>query len=127
MTIDEIARLVVEACRHEKVAYMVIGAFAFNFYGVPRATNDLDVMISHEGFQPIRRVVARLDPLSHKNALVSTHLCMSFVEKIKIPLACPAEVSVSGYTEDSQGKSPHSMIRRRRIIECGEIFKRRCF
>lgn len=60
MTIDEIAKLVVEACNSENVEYMVTGAFAFNMYGIPRATNDFDVVIGLAGEYPIRRIVARL-------------------------------------------------------------------
>jgi hypothetical protein len=53
MTIDDIAKLVIAACNSENIDYMVTGAFAFNYYGIPRSTNDFDVVVSLAGETPM--------------------------------------------------------------------------
>ena len=41
---------------------MVTGAFAVSYYGIPRSTKDVDVVLSVQGGASLSRVVARLEP-----------------------------------------------------------------
>jgi len=63
MTVEELAALVVDACEAEGVMHMVTGAIAYNMYGIPRSTKDVDVVISMSDPGSMERVVARLAPL----------------------------------------------------------------
>ncbi len=63
MTVEALAALVIDACESEGVEHMVTGAFAVSFYGIPRSTKDVDVVISLSGGSAIERIVARLDPI----------------------------------------------------------------
>jgi len=46
MRIFELAKLTISACETEAVDYMLTGAFATSCYGIPRATRDVDFVIS---------------------------------------------------------------------------------
>jgi len=63
MTIEALAAAVLAACEAESVAYMLTGAFAFNYYGIPRATKDVDVVIELPGHDPIPALITRLSEL----------------------------------------------------------------
>jgi len=63
MTVEELAAAVLDACDAEKVDHMVTGAFAVSFYGIPRSTKDVDVLISLMGGDPIQPVVSRLESI----------------------------------------------------------------
>jgi hypothetical protein len=63
MKVEELAAIVVTACEAEKVDHMVTGAFAVGFYGIPRSTKDVDLVIGVEiGSDAIERIISRLDP-----------------------------------------------------------------
>ncbi len=61
MTIEQIAAAVLDACEKENVEHMLTGAFAHGFYGIPRSTKDVDVVLSLAGADPIQKVVRRLE------------------------------------------------------------------
>lgn len=63
MTIEGLASAVLDACEAESVAYMLTGAFAFNFYGIPRATKDVVVVIELPGSDPFPKLISRLSGL----------------------------------------------------------------
>lgn len=62
MTVEFLAALVIDACEAEGVEHMVTGAFAPGFYGIPRSTKDVDVVISLSSGSAIDRLLVRLDP-----------------------------------------------------------------
>ncbi len=70
MTVELLAATVIDACEAEGVKHMLTGAFAFNLYGIPRATKDVDVVLSVDGSGPMERVMARLEPVVEFNAQV---------------------------------------------------------
>jgi hypothetical protein len=45
VTSDEATIAVVEALEALKIPYMVVGSFSTNFYGVPRSTHDVDLIV----------------------------------------------------------------------------------
>ncbi len=63
MTVEELATAVVDACSTEAVDHMVTSAFATSFYGIPRSTKDVDVVLSLKGGDAIRRVATRLQTI----------------------------------------------------------------
>lgn len=62
MLVEELAGRVIAACEAEQVDHMVTGALAFNLYGIPRSTKDVDLVIDVSGDDVIRRLIARLEP-----------------------------------------------------------------
>jgi hypothetical protein len=61
MTIEDLARAVLDACEHEEVEHMLTGAFAHGLYGIPRSTKDVDVVLSLSAGNPIAKVVRQLE------------------------------------------------------------------
>lgn len=70
MTVEEIAIQVIEACETEGVAHMVTGAFAFNYYGIPRSTKDVDLVVDVSPPGKIETVIKRLSSSIEFNAQV---------------------------------------------------------
>jgi len=60
MNIEELAVMVVEACEHAKVEYMLTGAFAYGAYAIPRSTKDVDVVVAVENPKTIEVVTGTL-------------------------------------------------------------------
>ncbi|NJM37958.1 MAG: hypothetical protein HC845_08955 [Akkermansiaceae bacterium] len=61
MTVEELAISVIQACEAEKIPHMITGAFAYNAYGIPRSTKDVDFVIDVTG-NSVNRVINRLEP-----------------------------------------------------------------
>ncbi|HUG89281.1 MAG TPA: hypothetical protein VML55_00505 [Planctomycetaceae bacterium] len=57
---DELALYVIERLGEVGIAYMVVGSYASNMYGEPRATNDIDIVVAAR-FPQIEQLAARLD------------------------------------------------------------------
>lgn len=62
MKVEDLAALAVSACEEEGVAFMVTGAFACGYCGIPRSTKDVDLVLGVEDRSGIERVIARLAP-----------------------------------------------------------------
>ena len=62
MIADEVFRRVVDALERAGIPYMLTGSFASSFHGVPRATQDIDLVISPTADQ--LRALVRLLPAS---------------------------------------------------------------
>lgn len=62
MKVEDLANRVIGACESESLDYMVTGAFAFGFYGIPRSTKDVDLVISMGVSDAISRIISRLEP-----------------------------------------------------------------
>ena len=63
MKIEELAVAVIDACTIVEVDHMITGAFAFNLYGIPRTTSDVDLVLSVKQTDAIERVVKQLSPM----------------------------------------------------------------
>ena len=50
MTSERAVARLIEALEQEGVGYMLVGAYSSNLYGVPRATDDADVVIEFGSF-----------------------------------------------------------------------------
>jgi hypothetical protein len=61
MNADEAVVAVIDALEGTGVGYFVVGSFSSNFYGVPRATADADIVVQL-GDVPLADVLARLGP-----------------------------------------------------------------
>ena len=62
MKVEDLAALAISACEKEGIAYMVTGAFACGYCGIPRSTKDVDLVLGVEDRSGIERVIARLAP-----------------------------------------------------------------
>ena len=60
--VGEIAVLVVKAIEAEQIDYMLVGAYSSGAYAIPRATKDVDIVISLGSPDQIDGLVTRLDP-----------------------------------------------------------------
>ena len=49
MTESELAKIVITHLEESGVDYVLVGGIAYNFYGIPRSTNDADFVVSIEG------------------------------------------------------------------------------
>ena len=54
MNSEQALARVIERLEEDRVAYMVVGAMSSNLYGVPRATDDADVVVSFDDFDIVR-------------------------------------------------------------------------
>jgi len=61
VNIEDLAARVIQACEEEGAAHMVTGAFAFNYYGIPRATRDVDIVVELLNAQTIPSIIRRLE------------------------------------------------------------------
>jgi hypothetical protein len=50
MSSEQAVASILAALEREGVGYMLVGAFSSNLYGVPRATNDADVVVHFDSF-----------------------------------------------------------------------------
>ena len=55
MTSEEAIAAVIDALEATDVPYMLVGSLSSNFYGVPRATEDADLVV-HLGATPLNRI-----------------------------------------------------------------------
>lgn len=61
MNQEEVLTLVLDALHHSGIAFMVTGSFAGNLHGLPRATQDADVVVEG-GRRQFERFIAELGP-----------------------------------------------------------------
>lgn len=62
MTVEELARAVIAACEQSGANHMITGAFAFNYYGLPRATHDIDIVVEIRDPGTLPGIISRLGP-----------------------------------------------------------------
>jgi len=62
MTVEELAIRVIAACEARSLDHMLTGAFAYNCYGIPRATKDVDIVVDVSGPGGINSIIAELKP-----------------------------------------------------------------
>lgn len=60
MTLEQAAGRVLHALDDAGVPHMLVGGLTANYYGIPRATQDVDVVVQLTGHEPLTRVVASL-------------------------------------------------------------------
>lgn len=61
MTIEQIAVAVIKACESIGVDHMVTGAFAYNYYGIPRSTKDFDIVVDVRGSHAMTKIICQLE------------------------------------------------------------------
>ena len=62
MTVEKLAMKVISACEAENFDHMLTGAFAFNYYAIPRSTTDVDIVVDVTGDGNISKLIKRLEP-----------------------------------------------------------------
>lgn len=70
MKIVELAKLAIDACDAEGVEHMLTGALATSFYGIPRSTKDVDLVLALTGADELAGVTRRLDGVVEFDAQV---------------------------------------------------------
>lgn len=63
MKLENLAILVIEAAEAVGIEFMTVGAIAAGAYGVPRATRDVDLLISVQTPENVDALIGRLVPL----------------------------------------------------------------
>ncbi|HEX3152440.1 MAG TPA: hypothetical protein VHR66_30480 [Gemmataceae bacterium] len=61
MMIEEAAGLVVQTSRELGIPIMIVGSLSSNYYGIPRSTNDADLVVQLQPGQ-LMELVKRLGP-----------------------------------------------------------------
>jgi len=69
MSIEEFAVLILDACDELKVDHMLTGAFAYNLYGIPRSTKDIDIVVNMASGDPIHLLMERLSDVNFSTEL----------------------------------------------------------
>jgi hypothetical protein len=54
MTSEQALARLIERLEEDQVLYMIVGAMSSNLYGVPRATDDADIVVSFDNFDVVR-------------------------------------------------------------------------
>ncbi len=62
MTVEQLAIRVIRACEAQSVDHMLTGAFAYNCYGIPRATKDVDIVVDVSAPGGIKPLITKLEP-----------------------------------------------------------------
>jgi hypothetical protein len=60
MNVEQLATIVIDACEAEGIGHMLTGAFAASFYGVPRSTSDVDLVVDLEKPEFFAAIATRL-------------------------------------------------------------------
>lgn len=60
MKVEALASLVVQAIDHVGIDYILVGSFSSGYYGIPRATKDVDIVISIQSQDPVHTLEKRL-------------------------------------------------------------------
>lgn len=60
MNVEQLAIIVIDACEAEGIGHMLTGAFAASFYGVPRSTSDVDLVVDLEKPEFFAAIATRL-------------------------------------------------------------------
>jgi hypothetical protein len=55
MSGEQVVARLIESLERDGVAYMLVGALSSNLYGVPRATNDADLVVRFDSFNLVKR------------------------------------------------------------------------
>lgn len=113
MTSDEAAAAVIDALESLRVPYMLVGSFASNYYGVPRATQDIDLVVQARG-ETICAVAKelgprfRLDPQISFETVTATSRLVLYVSQI------PFEVEFFLLSDDAHDQQ--RFARRQRVV-----------
>ena len=60
MAIEEVARNAIAALKRARVPHMLVGGVAVSYYGLPRATIDIDIVLALESKAAVDRFIAAL-------------------------------------------------------------------
>ena len=71
MDVFTLAGKVIEALDAEHVPYLVVGALSVSVFGIPRATKDVDIVISLPTRQPLTAVAQRLRDIAEFDPQIS--------------------------------------------------------
>ena len=78
---DEAALVVVAVLERAGVPYMVVGSLSSNYYGVPRSTKDVDIVIQFD-LESLRALVAELGPNFHLDPQLSVEMVTGMTKNI---------------------------------------------
>lgn len=62
MTVEQLAIRVIGSCEKQSMDHMLTEAFAYNCYGIPRATKDVDIVVDVSGPGGIKSLIEALAP-----------------------------------------------------------------
>ena len=118
MTSGQAVARLIEALEREGVGYMLVGAFSSNLYGVPRATNDADIVVEFDSFN-LGEFCRRL---GDEFVLDRQMMIESFTGSVRnvITFAPTAfEIEIFRLGDDSHHRERFARRRRMRVPESG--------
>ncbi|HJT78629.1 MAG TPA: hypothetical protein VJ739_15610 [Gemmataceae bacterium] len=116
MTSDEATAAVIDALNAEALPYMLVGSFASNFYGVPRATQDADFVLQL-GATPVSALAQRLAPAFRLDPQLSFETITGTTRHTLQLAEGPFQVELFLLSEDAHDRE--RFARRRRVRALG--------
>jgi hypothetical protein len=113
VTSEELFIAVVDALNELNVPFMISGSLASNFYGVPRATQDADLVVEFAQL-PLNAFGACLGDRFAIDAQLSFEAVTGSRRAIVRSRSSPFEVELFGTTDDAHDRE---RFRRRRVVD----------
>ena len=110
MTTDAAALLVAEALEYEEIPYIIVGGYSSNTYGIPRATKDVDVVVSIAASR-LTDLLNRLGPAWTRDPQLSFETNTGTTREIFELKGTPLKVELFSLSQDD-----HDQLRFRRRI-----------
>ena len=116
MRSEEAAAAVIDALNALGVSYMLVGSFASNFYGVPRATQDADFVLQL-GATPVSDLAQRLAPAFRLDPQMSFELITGTTRYVLQAADTAFQVELFLLSDDAHDQERFARRGRVRILE----------
>lgn len=117
MTSEQAVARLIEALEREGVPYMLVGAFSSNLYGVPRSTNDADIVVQFNSFN----LLEFCQGLGNEYVLDRQMMIEGFTGSVRNVITFTPtgfQIEVFRLGEDPHDRERFERRRRQRVPEC---------
>jgi Nucleotidyl transferase of unknown function (DUF2204) len=104
MTTDDAALAVATALEAEGVPYIIVGGYSSNTHGIPRATKDVDVVVSISAYQ-FPDLIKHLGPQWHRDPQLSFETNTGTMREILELKGTPLKVEIFALSDDEHDQS----------------------
>jgi predicted nucleotidyltransferase len=121
MNSEDIAVAVIDTLNELDVPYMVVGSLSSNYYGIPRSTKDIDIVVQLSELISARDIAAHLGPHFHLNPQASFEMISSTIRYVISTQDLPFQIELFVLSEDEHDQE---RFRRRQLQK---IFERKAY
>jgi hypothetical protein len=114
---DEAVVAALTALEHAAVPYMIVGSLASNFYGVPRATRDADLVVDVAG-NALARLQSHLPSALTLQPQPAFEAITGTTRHLVAVAGTPFVIEVFGLSDDAHDQA--RFTRRRRVVLLGQ-------